>query len=163
MGRRMLECLSVEPGGICAARGEVMSVVVDSQTQQFAVISVRREPCRERLVLAYGDEKGLRECLAEASIVGLGYRSREEALRNIDNSVTSARASVQNQRAGLGNRIAQLLRISGKRQLPSLGRFNLLKNRRMVVQVLQHGFVFAIVLVYSKNAFSGILRALVSF
>src|SRR5215469_16305100 len=103
----MLECLSVEPGGTCGARGEVMRVVV--------------------------------------------------------NSVTTAHASAQNQRAGLGNRIAHLLGIRGGRQLPFLGRFNLLSNRRMVVQVLQHGFVFAIVLVYSKNAFSGILRALVSF
>lgn len=51
---------------------------------QYAVISVRSEPRCDRLVIAYPDEKSLRDLLAAPSILGLGYRSREEAQASIE-------------------------------------------------------------------------------
>ena len=61
-----------------------MSSLVHSSMRQYAVISVRSEPRCDRLVIAYPDEKSLRDLLAAPSILGLGYRSREEAQASAD-------------------------------------------------------------------------------
>jgi hypothetical protein len=63
--------------------------LVDASTWQYAVISVRSEPDRERLVIAYPDQKTLRDLIAAPSIVALGYTSRADALKNIDRCVTT--------------------------------------------------------------------------
>jgi hypothetical protein len=142
------------------ARGDAMSVPFNFISQQFAVISVHSEPCCERLVLAYRDEKNLRDCLADASILALGYRSREEALAHMDRSVVAAPALAKNERAGVRNRLAQFF---NGRQLASAGSFHLQRSGSTIVRLLQHGLVFAIALIYSKNMFSAMFRALVSF
>lgn len=136
-----------------------MSVPVDFISQQFAVISVHGEPCCERLVLAYRDEQSLRDCLAGASILALGYRSREEAFAHMD-SFVAAPAFAQNERAGFRSRLAHFFK---GRQLASAGRFDPQRRGATIIQLLQHGFVFAIALIYSKNMFSAMVRALVSF
>lgn len=140
-----------------------MSAPVDSKTQQFAVISVHSAPYRERLVLAYGDEKSLRDCLADASILALGYHSREEALANIDRSPPRTCAPPRNESAGLRDRVVQRLRGRLLRQWPSAETFDALRRRSMIVQLLQHSFAFVIVLIYSKNVFSAMVRGLVTF
>lgn len=142
------------------ARGDVMSVPVDFESQEFAVISVHGEPGLERMVLGYSDEQSLRDCLAEASILALGYSSREEALENIDSIGTASRVVAQTERAALPGRLAQWR--LGEQWLCA-GTFDLRRSRSMFVQILQHGVVFAIVLIYSKNLFSTMVRALVSF
>jgi hypothetical protein len=63
--------------------------LVDTSTWQYAVISVRSESSRERLVIAYPDEETLRDLIAAPSIVALGYTSRADALKNIDRCVTT--------------------------------------------------------------------------
>jgi hypothetical protein len=67
-----------------------VSSLVHTSMQQYAVISVRTLPHCERLVIAYPDEKTLRELLAGPSIVALGYSSREEAEANIYHCRTTA-------------------------------------------------------------------------
>jgi len=64
-----------------------MDELVDTLTWQYAVISVRSEPDRERLVIAYPDEETLRGLIAATSIVALGYTSRADAIKNIDRCV----------------------------------------------------------------------------
>lgn len=66
-----------------------MNESVDTSTWRYAVISVRSEPGRERLVIAYPDEETLRALIAAPSIVALGYTSRAHALKNIDRCVTT--------------------------------------------------------------------------
>ena len=61
-----------------------MSSFVQSSVWQYAVISLGTEPSCEQAVIAYPDEKSLRDLLAAPSILGLGYRSREEAKANLD-------------------------------------------------------------------------------
>jgi len=63
--------------------------LVDTSTWRYAVICVRSEPDRERLVIAYPDEETLRDLIAAPSIVALGYTSRADALKNIDRCVTT--------------------------------------------------------------------------
>ena len=49
-------------------------VRVESQSEQYAVIGVRRnEVFPEHFVIAYRDEKSLRELIAAPSIIGIGF------------------------------------------------------------------------------------------
>ena len=61
-----------------------MDELVDTSTWRYAVISVRSEPDRERLVIAYPNEETLRDLIAASSTVALEYTSRADALKNID-------------------------------------------------------------------------------
>jgi hypothetical protein len=57
-----------------------MKSLLPSSGMRYAVIQIRTaSSCPEQLVLAYQDEKSLRELIARPSIVGLGFSSREEA------------------------------------------------------------------------------------
>lgn len=69
---------------------DVVSSLVHSSMWQYAVISVRSEPHCDRLVIAYPDEKSLRDLLAAPSILGLGYHSREEAEASADRYTMTA-------------------------------------------------------------------------
>ena len=66
-----------------------MDELVDTSTFRYAVITVRPDPARERLVIAYRDEDTLRDLIAAPSIVALGYTSRADALKNINRWVTN--------------------------------------------------------------------------
>ena len=59
-----------------------MKQMVDSSGMQYAVIAgLRIETGPERrLVIAYPNEKSLREFIAAASIIAVGFSSREEAV-----------------------------------------------------------------------------------
>jgi len=61
--------------------------LVGTSAWRYAVISVRSEPDRERLVIAYPNEETLRDLIAAPSIVTLGYSSRADALKNIDRCI----------------------------------------------------------------------------
>ena len=61
-----------------------MSSWVHNLTQQHAVISVRREPRPERSVIAYSNQKALRDLLAEPSTLSsLPNNSYESAYHTI--------------------------------------------------------------------------------
>jgi hypothetical protein len=54
--------------------------MLDSSGMQYAVIAgLRTETGPERLVIAYPNEKSLRDFIAAASIIAVGFSSREEA------------------------------------------------------------------------------------
>jgi hypothetical protein len=57
-----------------------VSEMVDYSGVHYAVIAgLRTETGPERFVIAYPDEKTLRELIAECSIIAVGFSSREEA------------------------------------------------------------------------------------
>jgi len=54
--------------------------MLDSSGMQYAVIAgLRTETGPERLVIAYANEKSLRDLIAAPSIIAVGFSSREEA------------------------------------------------------------------------------------
>jgi hypothetical protein len=68
--------------------------VVDSWGMQYAVVAgLRTETGPEPLVIAYANEKSLRELIAAASIIAFGFSSREEAAAGSRDSVPTAVAS----------------------------------------------------------------------
>lgn len=73
-----------------------MNNVVDSSGMQYALIAgLRTETGPERLVIAYANEKSLRELLAAASIVAVGFSSREEAIAGTEEKLPVAMAGTE--------------------------------------------------------------------
>jgi len=139
-----------------------VSSLVHSSMWQYAVISVRTEPRCERLVIAYPDEKSLRDLVAASSIVGIGYRSREEAQANIDRCTTTAYPSRRKVTATLVTFTRFLGRFVSNHESPR-GELKLARTWSSIRNLLQHSFAVAIVVFYSKNVLSGAVRALISF
>lgn len=137
---------------------EVMSVSVDSATPKYAVIQVSREPnLAARLVLAYRDEQSLRSFIAEPSIIARGFVHREEAAALVAGNLTKSIAPG-------GTEQEQVVNNGGSCRL----RFPCWKrawaavlrgwNYRGLYGVVQFAFTSAILLVYSKNFRSSIIR-----
>ena len=139
-----------------------MSSLIHSLMWQYAVISVCGEPRCERLVIAYRDEKSLRALVAGPSILGLGYRSREEAHANIDRCTTTAYTSLRKVRATLVATTGSLKKFVANDEFPR-GGFNLARTWSIIGDLLQHSFAAAVLVLYSTNVLSAAVRALISF
>ena len=126
------------------------------------MISVRTEPGCERVVIAYPDEKSLRELLAASSILGLGYRSREEAQLNIDGCTTTAYPSRRKVTATPVKTTLSFRRFVANREFPR-GESGLARAWSIIGEFLQHSFAVAIAAFYSKNLLSTAVRVLMTF
>jgi hypothetical protein len=124
--------------------------LVETSTWQYAVICVRSEPDRERLVIAYPDEETLRNLIAAPSIVTLGYSSRADALKNIDRS-----AVVHTTLTFLTECRVVLRRVAGG--------FGPSGASRVMRSLLHNGFAAALIFFYSRNVLSSTVRAIISF
>jgi hypothetical protein len=132
-------------------------------SQRFAVISVHSEPRRERVIIAYRDEKSLHDFLAGASILALGFHSREEAEANIEPCTPTAHAFRPNLIATLVNKTARSLKEFVASHSLSRGGYDAGRTPTTFWDILQQSVVAAVVLIYSENFFSATVRALVSF
>ena len=135
-----------------------MHNLVDTSTWQYAVISVRSEPARERLVIAYPDEETLRDLIAAPSIVTLGYSSRADAFKDIEPCVTTTASLKRLKTAVLGtnmNFLTVLRRLAG-----GFGRSGTSKVMR---NLLHNGLAAALIFFYSRNVLSSTVRAFISF
>jgi hypothetical protein len=140
-----------------------MHLSADSTTSCYAVISVRNNSPRERLIIAYADEKSLRKLIADPSILASGYRSRAEALAYTEDDSRLACALPQEANATLNGTVTQ--RVTGSRAIrwATKARVDLPITRKKTRYLVQYAFAVAIGLIYSQNLVSGMLRALVSF
>jgi len=137
--------------------------LVDTSTWRYAVISVRSEPARERLVIAYPDEETLPDLIAAPSIVALGYSCRADALKNIDRCVTTTAslkrllktASLHPNMTFLTECRAALRRLAG-----GFGRSG---SSKVMRSLLHNGLAAALIFFYSKNVLSSTARAFISF
>src|SRR4051795_2951308 len=136
-----------------------MNDLVDTSAWRYAVISVRSEPDRERLVIAYPEEETLRGLIAAPSIVALGYTSRADALKNIDGCVTT-KASLKRllKTASLPRNMTFL---TGLRRLAAGLRLS--GTSRVMRNLLHNGLAAALIFFYSRNVLSGTVRAFISF
>ena len=119
---------------------DVVNSLVHSSMWQYAVISVRSEPRRDRLVIAYPDEKSLRDLLAAPSILGLGYRSREEAQASIDRYTMTAYSSRPKVTATLVTVTRSFKTLVANHQFPTVW-FKLARTWSIIRDVLQHSNV----------------------
>jgi hypothetical protein len=131
---------------------------VDSPIAQYAVIEARRiEGLSERLVIAYRDEESLRDLIAGPSIIACGFASHEEAQANIDADFWTAAAWKETPR----DRAEKYQRgvLSAKRRVGTA--FNLAQTARVIRGFLQAAVAGAILILYSRNAVSTVIRSLV--
>jgi hypothetical protein len=123
-----------------------MERLAHCSTVRYAIIQASsKKDHPERLVIAYPDENCLRDLIAAPSIIGLGFESREEAMAKLvgnmpDHESVEARESPHSYVVG-----------------------RLIKNHRIAYHILQCGFSTIIVLLYSKNLFSVMLRTALGF
>jgi hypothetical protein len=139
-----------------------VSSSVHNLTQQYAVISVRSKPRPERTVVAYLDEKTLRDLLAEPSIVSLGYHSREEAIASLDGSAPIGHGLPANLAAASVEMADRSLDECGMTQPQFQRGFHLAKHREFVCGLLKNSFTTAISIFYSKNLLCMAIRTVIS-
>jgi len=83
---------------------EVMNESLDCLGEQYALIEVGHEGRPERFVLAYYEEKSLRDLIAAPSIIAVGFASREQAAANIEDCLPAVAARAQVPTATIENR-----------------------------------------------------------
>jgi len=140
-----------------------MSESVDGSTLHYAVIAIRSEPRRERLVIAYPDEKTLRTAIAGPSIIALGYGSCDQAVAEIDCCRQINGALQKGPEAAIVRRNEQSKAETHPAKPRSTGSSGLAWTRSAIHHVLQHSLAAGIVLFYSKNILSATVRAFISF
>jgi hypothetical protein len=119
---------------------------------RYAIIqasSMKDHP--EKLVIAYRNENCLRDLIAVPSIAGLGFRSREAAIANLAGSTTDP--------SSFGAKASRQSHISrGSTETDVAGTADLEKDRRMSFRILQCALSMAIVVFYSENLVSAMIR-----
>ena len=137
--------------------GEVMEALVGCSTVQYAIIQASsKENHPEKVVIAYPDENCLRDLMAEPSIVGLGFTSREEAMAKLVGRMPDSKASKRKHHPILMSHKAQQGR-------DAASGFGFVNNHRNAFHILQWAFATVTVLFYSRNLFSAVLRAALGF
>jgi hypothetical protein len=147
----------------CAARGDVVDELVVSSTWRYAVISVRSEPDRERLVIAYPEVETLRDLIAAPSIVALGYTSRADALKNIDRCVTTKASLKRLLKTAMLYPNTTFLTECCVALRRFAGCFGLSGTSKIMRNLLHDGLAAALIFFYSRNVLSSTIRAFISF
>lgn len=136
--------------------------LVNSTIVRRAVIEARRtKGLPERFVIAYPDEESLWELLAQPNIIACRFASRGEAQASINTEFSTAATRKQTSGGPIvdGAEKHQCRVVSAKRRL---GRgFDLTQTRNIVRGFLQAAVAGAILIFYSRNAVSTIIRSFV--
>ena len=129
---------------------------------RYAVIEARwiGRPA-ERFALAYSSEESLRELIANASIVGTGFSSRQEAVALIPDSVTVALNVTRRLDA-----VRESEELTTRPDDEAAQLFNRIRSQQIwkMPRRLVHQLAAAFVLIVcSKNVFSVAVRAFIGF
>ena len=137
-----------------------MRPLVHSSSVQYAVIQVSSaKDSPERSVLAYSDEKSLCELIAGPSIIGLGFSSREEAAAAIASDFGERIISKQTHGIAAmvyGDQKNNPGSPSGRRGPADA--FMSWKSRSIAYSALQFAVATAILVLYSRNIVSAMIR-----
>jgi hypothetical protein len=139
-----------------------MTKVVDSSIEQYAVIEARRtEGPSEFFVIAYSDERSLRDLIARPSIIACGFASHEEAQAKIDANLWRASVWKQTSRGLTFDEVEEYPREGAvaKRRL-GCG-FELTQTGALVRAIVQTAAATVVLIFYSRNAMSTVIRAFV--
>jgi len=129
-----------------------MGVLIHCSNARYAIIQtsgMKDHP--QRLVIAYRDANTLRDLIASPSIFGLGFASREEAIANLGGQIPDVTPSKQKPR------ITATFHPTDKNGDLSSGH-SLVKHRSIPQSILQSALAVVIVLFYSKNLVSVMIR-----
>jgi hypothetical protein len=133
-----------------------MGALVRCVTVHHAIIQASsRKDHPEILVIGYPNENCLRDLIAAPSIVGLGFRSREEAMAKLVDGVPAPRALKEKRRPiSMSYKAQQDIAASGS---------GFHKKHRNTCHILQCALASITVFFYSNNLFSLMLRLALGF
>ena len=137
-----------------------MSAFLQLSNVRYAVIrlsSAKDSP--EQLVLVYPNEETLRGLIADTSIVGLGFSSREEAACAAGAAVTKEATPCQAER-GADSHAEERLAHGLREQLAHRMKFSEICG--LTTTIVQLGIAAAIFIFYSKNILSATVRAVLA-
>jgi len=136
-----------------------MNALLQSTTPQYAVIQLSSAPDPpERVILAYADEGTLRALIAEPSIVGLGFGSREEAVSTEDPTLEKEIAPTPaNELEGAPAGQQQPHSRGGRAEWPGFSSL-----RRLSSGLIQFALAATLCIFYSKNIVSAIIRSMLA-
>jgi hypothetical protein len=118
-----------------------MNALVHSANVNYAVIQLSSEPAsRERLVLAYLDEQSLCDFIAERSIIARGFTRREDAAAFLADTFTNNYASAPQKEEQMGSHLRNY------------------EYRKIACNAFQFALASAVLLLYSKNLLSSMIR-----
>ena len=142
-----------------------MNELINSSSVHYAVIKGGcSQSAPEPLVIAYPNEKSLRELIAAPSIQGLRFESRAAAVKSSRNdSPAIALSNQMRERAGIADKVqkCELEVHSGRRGLG--GRFCFWRNHRMIHHVLEQAVVMTALIFYSRSLASAVIRTILGF
>jgi hypothetical protein len=137
----------------------VVSEMVDSSGMQYAVIAgPRTETGPERLVIAYSNEKSLRDLIAAPSIIAVGFFSREEAVSGIRPCLPNAVACQRMQERMAGRKTERYQQGIGWAELPGDTGEVLRRLGRFLVTSYSDFITSAIVIFSSGGTLSAAIR-----
>ena len=135
-----------------------MNGVVDSTGVQYAVIAgLRTETGPERLVIAYPNEKSLRDLIAAPSIIAAGFSSHEEAVAGGRAFVPTA-VSHQVPEATASRGIKRYQHRTKWAEYPGKTASTIGRLAKFLVTSYSDVATTAIVIFSSTNAFSSVIR-----
>lgn len=136
-----------------------MNGLVDSSGMHYAVIAgLRTETGPERLVIAYPNEESLRDLIAAASIIAVGFSSPEEAAAGSRASVPTAVAYPPTPEAMAGQEITWHLQGLKWAVLPATASSTLRRLAKFLVTSYREVATSAAVMFASTNAVSVVIR-----
>jgi hypothetical protein len=137
-----------------------MNVLVHSANVRYAVIQVSSEPDSPgRLVLAYPDEQSLSNFIAEPSIIARGFAHPEEAAVVAGNFTKSIASGGTEEERRLNRYLKSSLGfVSWKSGLAA--EFGGWKHRSLAYGAVQFALTSAVLVLYSKNILSSIIRTI---
>lgn len=139
---------------------EIMCGLPQFSNVRFAVIRVSSANLSpEQVVLAYPNEETLRGLIAETSIVGLGFSSRDEAACAAGAAGTKGATPCQADGVA-GSHAEERLVYELREQLAHRMQFSPI--RRLPATIAQLGIAAAIFIFYSKNIVSATVRAVLA-
>src|SRR5215469_11501179 len=146
-------------------QGEIMSRLIDSSGVRYAVIKgCCSKSSPEPLVIAYADEKSLRELIAAPSILGLRFHSRTEAVKSVRNdSPTIALSNQMREKAGMADGVQKCELETRSARRGVAGGCCFWKNHRMIHGILEQAAVMIALIFYSRNVVSGVIRTILGF
>jgi hypothetical protein len=142
-----------------------MNELINSSGVRYAVIKGScSQGFPEPLVIAYADEKSLRELIAAPSILGFRFASRSEAVKSVRNESPAIALSSQMRERATDDRRGYKRELevqSTERGLAS--RFCFWKHRRMIHRVLEQAAVMIALIFYSRSLVSAVFRTILGF
>jgi hypothetical protein len=144
------------PGNLAGT--EAMNALAQSTNMQYAVIRLSGTKAPERVVIAYPNEETLRDLIAEPSIVGLGFVSRQDALATADGDFpkTNVLRRAIKKAIAVGNNKFQAHSVMNR----LLDGFSLSKGCENARSFLNFAIASATLVFYSRNMVSTTVRAL---